>query len=192
MEFDRLESHGRASEAERRHRDGSRGVHPAILRASRRAWLRIGLAALVLVGPLVVWSAVTSNPGRVPEARPLERVVVDGTAVDLHWRGEGCEHVDGERTTVTEARGEVLVVLWVDVLSDDCTGDEVARVHRISLAESLGDRDLIDGACLKPENRQHPECEVEGADGGRNPCRLCFLVPDASRTDASATPGRGD
>lgn len=183
MEFDRLESHGRANEVERGDRDASRGVHPAILRASRRAWRRVGLAALVVVGPLAVWIAVTTNQGQVPQARPLERVEVEDSAVDLHWKGEGCEHVDGERTQVTEARGDVLVVLWVDASPDECTGDEVDRVHRVSLAEPLGDRDLIDGACLKPENRGDPRCEVEGADGERVPCRVCVFDPD----EASAT-----
>lgn len=164
MEFDRLESHGRANEVDRGDRDAGRGVHPAIVRASRRAWRRVGLAALVVAGPLAVWIAVTNNQGHVPQARPLERVEVEGTTVDLHWTGDGCEHVDGERTQVTEAQGEVLVVLWVDAFSDDCTGDEVDRVHRVSLQEPLGDRDLIDGACLKPENRGHPRCDVEETD----------------------------
>lgn len=174
MEFGRLDSHANASEAERRHRDGIRSAHPAIFRAHRRAWRRTGLAAVALVVPLVIWIVVTSNPGSVPEARPLERVVVDDAALELHWAGADCEQVDAARSQITEAPDEVLVVLWVEATSDDCTDGEVDRVHPVALEDALGGRDIIDGACLKPENREHSQC-ADGAagDGSRAPCRFC-------------------
>ncbi len=167
-------------------REARGGAHPAIVRASRRAWRRVGLAALLVLGPMAVWIAVTSNHGPVPQARPLQHVEVDGPALALHWTGQECEQVDGERTEVTETHDEVLVVLWVDARPDGCTDDEVDRVHRIWLQEPLGDRDLIDGACLRPENHQHPRCEVEGTDGERAPCRFCVFDPGEPRGDVAS------
>lgn len=132
-----------------------------------------GLAALALVVPLAIWIVVTSSAGSVREARPLERVVVDGAALQLHWEGTACEQVDDQRTKVSEAQKDVLVTLWVEDTSRDCREGDTEQIHRVVLDDPLGDRDLIDGACLKPENHGHHRCRVEDTEGPTDPCRFC-------------------
>lgn len=174
MRFDRLDSQGNASEAERRYREGIRAGRRADVPTNRRAWVRTGLAAIALVVPLATWIVVTSTTGQARHARPLERVVADGAALQVHWDRTSCEQVDEQRTQVIEAQGEVVVTLWVQEPAGECTADDTMRVHRVELDEPLDDRDLIDGACLKPENRGHERCEADDAGGPTNSCRFCL------------------
>lgn len=161
MTYDGTGHHRAAAEAERRDRD--RRTLGANTTASHRQrwWLRLGLtvaAGLVVVGLVAV---VTADDGAISEARPFLRPQVDGDTITATWEGWRCESVDPDRTTVVPTDTAVRATLYVDVPISGCEGIDVERAVTFTLGEPVGDRDLIDGACLLPAFLDHPACNSQ-------------------------------
>lgn len=159
MPSESFQHHSSSTDAERRDRD--RRVIGADTTASHRqrlllrAALAIGAAA-ILVGGVAV---ITADDGAISEARPFGRPEVDGTEVVVPWEGEPCQTVDTDRTNVVVTDDAVRATLYVDVPIQGCERHaEVERTHTFTLDRPLGDRTLIDGACLLPAFLDAPGC----------------------------------
>jgi hypothetical protein len=97
---------------------------------------------LVVAGALVWWVGL-----RREEPAPFTSwVATDSTRVQVTYTGGSCQ--DGSRLDVTEDRERVVlsVLTWTSATSCDDAGVEYTVSAR--LAEPLGSREVVDGACL--------------------------------------------
>lgn len=159
MSYDRPDLHRHAAEAERRDRDRRTLGADVTATPRQRRWLVRGLVALAVLGTIGLGYVVTSDPAPASEARPLDRVQVEGDGLLLHWSGTACEAANLGRTEVTEASDQVKVTLFVDTPIQFCEGGSVAHVTEVALNRPLADRDVVDGACLLLGFVTDPLCE---------------------------------
>jgi hypothetical protein len=120
----------------------------------RAPWVT-GVVVAVLAGAVlltwVVVRAATTEP--VPWVKPAE---VDGAVVRLTYLGSECR--DGASVDVAEDAGRVVLTVHETVYSRSCSDVGVTYDHEVRLDEPLGERDLVDGACLVEELSRRSAC----------------------------------
>jgi hypothetical protein len=120
----------------------------------RAPWVT-GVVVAVLAGAVlltwVVVRAATTEP--VPWVKPAE---VDGAVVRLTYLGSECR--DGASVDVEEDTGRVVLTVHETVYSRSCSDVGVTYDHEVRLDEPLGERELVDGACLVEELSRRSAC----------------------------------
>jgi hypothetical protein len=97
-------------------------------------------------GTPVVWDRAQSSDGLVIKVLYASGACDDGAAAD----------VEESRTTVT------ITVRSRDFPDGSCTDDLVTRIVQVSLNEPLGDRELVDGACVLGKFEGRRSCRDRG------------------------------
>jgi hypothetical protein len=112
------------------------------------------LTALVLV--VVLGAAAATATVLRGSPQPWSQARVDGRTARAVYTGSSCQ--DGARLLAEEADDEVVltVVTWSFATSCDDVG--VTRTVSADLADALGDREVVDGACALPRFREHGDC----------------------------------
>ena len=119
------------------------------------------IAVIVLaVAALAVWF-VLSLGDPVPWGKPA---TVDGDVVRTTYVGSECQTYD--RVDVVEDDQRVVITVRETVLAVSCTDAGVAHEVRVELDEPLGDRALVDGACLLAELSERPTCDGDTIESG--------------------------
>lgn len=119
-----------------------------------RALSWVAGAALLAGAVLLTWMVVraaTTEP--VPWVKPAE---VDGAVVRLTYLGSECR--DGASVDVEEETGRVVLTVHETVYSRSCSDVGVTYDHEVRLDEPLGERELVDGACLVEELSRRNAC----------------------------------
>jgi len=105
------------------------------------------LAAVVGIGAYVVSRA---------ELVPWQRAEADGRTVSVTYVGGECD--DWAWTDVDEQSDAVTITVHVMDLGASCSDVGVQRMIDVELAEPLGDREVIDGACGQPKYEDYLVC----------------------------------
>lgn len=108
------------------------------------------LAGVVLLTWVLVRAAATEP---VPWVEPAE---VDGAVVRLTYMGSECRN--GASVDVEEEAGRVVLTVQETVYSLSCNDVGVTYDHEVRLDEPLGERELVDGACLVEELSRRSAC----------------------------------
>ena len=117
------------------------------------------LSAALLVAGCDAVATVTASNRVTPFAKPVD---VSGSTLTLTWAEWSCAEL--RRALVDESDDEVRIELMVRDTTTACDATAVERQATVELDAPLGDRDVIDAACLHPELDEHPWCE-EPSDG---------------------------
>ncbi|WP_157559539.1 hypothetical protein [Nocardioides sp. Soil777] len=122
--------------------------------AGRGPWVTGAFVAVLAGAVLLTWvvvRAATTEP--VPWVKPAE---VDGAVVRLTYMGSECR--DGASVDVEEDAGRVVLTVHETVYSRSCSDVGVTYDHEVRLDEPLGERELVDGACLVEELSRRSAC----------------------------------
>jgi hypothetical protein len=143
------DSYQQAGNAELRARD----PHGPGAGGSSSVWQRVLPLFLVLVlmaaGIVWVWSLIEAGRTEMRPAEAIEAAAGDGDSLSARWTGTECDTLD--RVEVVEAGTTVQVTLYVTSPYAGCPGDEVTRTVHVPLEAPLGDREVVDGACVDPD-----------------------------------------
>ena len=113
---------------------------------------RLVLGTVLLLTALIGWY-VLAQAAPTPWAKPA---TVDGRIVTTTYVGSECQSYD--RVDVDEDSERVVITVRETVLARGCSDVGVSYDVRVELDEPLGDRELLDGACLDPDLRNRPSC----------------------------------
>ena len=122
-------------------------------RARPRRWPWI-LAVLAVLTPVAV--VVTLEVRGTPEPVPWASADVQGTELTVQYVGSECR--DEASLEVEEHSDRVVVTVRERVGLSSCSDVGVLSTLTGGLDEPLGDRDVVDGACLTDEWRGRPAC----------------------------------
>jgi hypothetical protein len=117
-------------------------------------WLGGGLIVLALVG--AVGLAVFREVHGTLEPTPWATVDAHGTGLTVEYVGSECR--DEASLDVVEDADRVVVTVRERVGASSCSDVGVLYTAQGRLEEPLGDRDLVDGACLTDEWKGRPAC----------------------------------
>lgn len=110
----------------------------------------VAVGALLLAGFALYWFG-QSEP--TPWNKPAK---VDGALVHLRYTGSQCQ--DDASVDVTEEKARVILTVRTTVRAPSCPDVGVLYSIDAHLDAPLGDRELLDGACLMPEFAQYTAC----------------------------------
>jgi hypothetical protein len=113
------------------------------------------LVALTLLAAVVAAGWLTLRPGG-SDPVPWDTHVADGDRVRLTYTGSECR--DGASVEVEEGDDRVVLTVWETDHSRSCSDVGVTYDVAADLAEPLGDRALVDGACAHEANRKRTAC----------------------------------
>ncbi len=111
------------------------------------------LAALVATGAAFYWFG-QSEP--TPWSKPAR---VDGDVVHLRYIGSQCQ--DDASVDVEEHDDQVILTIRTTVRADSCPDVGVRYNIDAHLDAPVGDRELVDGACLVPKFSHYSACSRE-------------------------------
>ena len=121
-------------------------------------WTSVGRRALPIAGGLVLiliawwWIDLTRGQPR-PFVKPA---VVEGRSLRVNYTGSYCQ--DGSRLDVDERTDEVVVTVYTWQYPTGCDDRGVPYTLRATLANDLGDRPVVDGACDVRELQRYTDC----------------------------------
>jgi hypothetical protein len=105
-------------------------------------------------GVLMAWMLYReSQTDIVPWTKPAR---VDGEVVHLSYVGSECR--DRVTVEVDEGRRRVVLTVRETVTARSCSDLGVSYDLEVRLDRPLGDRQLVDGACLGQEDLGYPDC----------------------------------
>jgi hypothetical protein len=111
-------------------------------------------AVTVAAAVLLAWLLYRqSQVDQVPWTKPAQ---VDGDVVRLTYVGSECR--DDVSVDVEEDRRQVVLTVRETVRARSCSDVGVAYEVEVRLDRPLGDRVLVDGACLGHEKVGYPDC----------------------------------
>lgn len=114
----------------------------------------MGVLLLVLVLGAVAWRLLDTRIGDpTPFVKPA---VVDGAAVTVDYVGSQCQ--DGSRVEVDERDDRVVLTVWTWSWAGGCSDVGVGYRVSATLDRPLGTREVVDGACLRPEYARYSDC----------------------------------
>lgn len=117
-------------------------------------WLWAAVAVTVVAALLLAWLLYReSQTDPVPWTKPAQ---VDGEVVRLSYVGSACR--DAARVDVEEERGQVTLTVQETVRDGSCPMVGVPYDLEVRLSRPLGERVLVDGACLLDRLRDDAEC----------------------------------
>ena len=119
----------------------------------RRPWPWL-LAVLAVLAPVVV--VVVLELRGTAEPTPWASAVTRGTDLTVEYVGSECR--DEAAVEVEEGSDRVVVTVRERVGASSCSDVGVLYTLRERLDAPLGDRTLVDGACLTEEWRDRPAC----------------------------------
>ncbi len=123
----------------------------------RRRWLGwLGGGLLVLALVTAVGLAVFREVHGTAEPVPWATVDAHGTGLTVEYVGSECR--DEASVEVEEHSDRVVVTVLQRVGAGSCNDVGVLYTEEGTLEEPLGDRELVDGACLSEEWRGRPAC----------------------------------
>ena len=111
------------------------------------------LAGAVLPGPGCSCHAATTEP--VPWVKPAE---VEGAVVRVTYLGSECRDECASVECRRGSAGRVVLTVRETVYSRSCSDVGVTYEHEVRLDEPLGERELVDGACLVEELSRRSAC----------------------------------
>jgi hypothetical protein len=143
------DSFQQAGNAELRARD----PHGPGAGGSSSVWHRVLPLLLVLVlmgaGIAWVWSLIAAGRTEMRPTEAIEAATDEDDSLSVRWTGTECDELD--RVEVVEEGDAVLVTLYVTSPYEGCPGDEVTRTAHVPLEAPLGEREVVDGACVPPD-----------------------------------------
>ena len=114
---------------------------------------RVIVVLALVVAALVAWSLRA-----LAEPRPwVKPPTIDGEVVTTTYTGSDCQSYD--HVDVDEGSERVVITVWETVLARGCNDMGVPYDVRVELDETLGDRELVDGACLVEELEGRADCD---------------------------------
>jgi hypothetical protein len=120
-------------------------------------WLWAAVAVTVAAALLLAWLLYReSRTDPVPWAKPAQ---VDGEVVRISYVGSECR--DRARVDVQEDRRRVVLTVRETVTALSCSEVGVSYDLEVRLDRPLGDRELVDGACLLEELARRPACRAD-------------------------------
>lgn len=115
----------------------------------------VGVLVLVVGLALSVFVFWATGSSRVyPFGKPAR---VDGTTIEVSYDGSTCR--SGASLEIEESEERVVVTVEESTRAWSCDDDRVSYDVTGELEESLGDRELVDGACALAEYRDDAICE---------------------------------
>lgn len=119
------------------------------------------LTAMIAVVLVIVASGC--GPRMSQEAAPFEKPVsADGDRIELTVVGNPC--VEDVSTEVNEGPAEVVITAYLHFQSNGCVDMGVEYDTVVELDRPLGERGLVDGACL---TRESPHSACIDHEGGQ-------------------------
>ena len=122
--------------------------------AAAVGWLWAAVAVTVAAALLLAWLLYReSQTDPVPWTKPAR---VDREVVRLSYVGSECR--DGASVDVEEDRRQVTLTVQETVTARSCSDVGVTYALEVRLDRPLGDRELVDGACLLGQFEGSSEC----------------------------------
>lgn len=116
----------------------------------RRVWIAVGALVLAAVAiTLVRWDRSDPTPWDKP-------ATVEGALVHLRYTGSLCQ--DDASVDVDETGDEVVLTVRARIRATSCPDVGVSYEIDAHLEAPLGDRELVDGACLIDEYAHYSAC----------------------------------
>ncbi|MGA8845595.1 MAG: hypothetical protein WB471_03155 [Nocardioides sp.] len=128
--------------------------------ATKTTKLGVGVALLAAVLGIAVFAGVRFLFFGLEEATPWDKParIVQGQ-VELTYDGRDCR--DRVEVEVDESDASVVITITETVRVLACRDDAAPYETTVELSSPLGDRDLVDGACLLGQFSQDPRCDSD-------------------------------
>lgn len=116
----------------------------------------VGFAVVLGVIALVTMHV---DAALTPEATPFNPPArSDGRVVEVGYTGSDCQ--DGSKLQAEEEADRVVLTVVTWEWATACNDMGVPYTVSTTLTEPLGDRTVVDGACLRPEGQRFADCRT--------------------------------